>query len=198
MDELSYTGTSARPKRKIPKRLIIFIIFFIIIIALIAGIVFFVTRDSSEESSVNEQTITLPEETNEEAPVVTEEETPTPEVTEEITPSKAATPSKAPSPSGSASSTSNSSVKVAVQNGSGESGVAGTASNLVKEAGFTIASTGNADSFDYEDVTIKIKASKKSFLPDLEDSLSGDYTIGATSSDLPESTSYDALVIIGK
>lgn len=196
MDDLSYSTTPARPKRKIPKRLIIFIIFFIIILALIGGLIFFVTRDSSE-SNETEQTITLPEETQtEEQPVVTEEESPTPEETE--APTKATTPTKAPTPSGSTSSTSNSSVKVAVQNGSGESGVAGTASNLVKEAGFTIASTGNADNFDYEDVTIKIKASKKSFLSDLEDSLSGDYTIGTTSSDLPESTSYDALVIVGK
>ncbi len=196
MEEISYNTTPTRTKRKVPKRLIIFIVFFIIILALIGGLIFFVTRDSSDNSNA-EQTITLPEETQtEEQPVVTETETPTPEETE--APTKATTPTKGPTPTGSSSSNTNSSVKVAIQNGSGESGVAGTASNLVKEAGFTIASTGNADNFDYEDVTIKIKASKKSFLSALEDSLSGDYTIGTTSSDLPESTTYDALVIIGK
>lgn len=196
MDELSYSGTSARPKKKLPKRLIIFIIFFAVILALIGGLVFFVTRDSSEPAET-EQTITLPEE-NQEEPAITEEATPTPEEEEEeVTPSKAATtPTKAPT--GAASSTSNSSVKVAIQNGSGESGVAGAASEVIKEAGFTVSSTGNADNFDYEDVTINIKASKKSFLADLEEALSVDYTVGDTSTDLAETSTYDALVIIGK
>ena len=91
-----------------------------------------------------------------------------------------------------------SSIKVAIQNGSGEAGVGGVAAEVLKKAGYDVVSTGNADNFDYTDVTIQVKAAKKSALALLEDDLSTDYTIGTTSSDLPADTSYDALVIIGK
>ena len=67
----------------------------------------------------------------------------------------------------------------------------------MKAAGFTIASTGNADGTDYTDVTIRIKNSAKANLSAIEDALSDDYTIGETSTNLPENSSYDVLVIIG-
>lgn len=191
MDEISYSGAAASPKRKLPKRLILFIIFFLVIIALIAGVFYFVTRDSSETSSEQtEDALILPEDNAIEE--ITEEPTPTEEEEEETpTPTKEADEEES-------ADTSNSSGSVTVQNGSGEAGVAGKASTALKEAGFSIASTGNADNFDYEGVTIQVKNSKKSILADLEDALSKDYTISDTSTDLPESTNYDALVIIGK
>ena len=61
-----------------------------------------------------------------------------------------------------------------------------------------MVSTTNADSTDYTDVTIQIKSSKKSNLVAIEKALSSDYTVGTTSTDLPECTSYDVLVIVGK
>lgn len=192
MDEISYSGAAASPKRKLPKRLILFIIFFLVIVALIAGVFYFVTRDSSETASdQTEDALILPEDNAIEE--ITEEPTPT-EEEEKETP----TPTKKAEEDEESADTSNSTGSVAVQNGSGEAGVAGTASTTLKNAGFSVASTGNADNFDYEGVTIQVKNSKKNILADLEDALSKDYTISDTSTDLPESTNYDALVIIGK
>lgn len=194
MDEISYSGATASPKRKLPKRLIIFVIFFLIIIALIAGVFYFVTRDTSDTASETEDALILPDNSTEE---ITEEPTPTEEEEKESpTPTKAAANDDEDEEESSTSTVSSGSV--AVQNGSGEAGVAGSASTTLKNAGFTIASTGNADNFDYEGVTIQVKNSKKAILSDLEDALSKDYTISDTSTDLPESTNYDALVIIGK
>lgn len=187
MEEISYSGSRLQIKRRISKRVALFGIFFIIIVLLLGSVAYFVTRGNSQDQVT--ESITLPEESS---PEITEEEaSPTPE--ESPTPTKeeeepTAAPTEAVSGAGS----------VAVQNGSGESGVAGAAAAVLRGAGFSIASTGNADNFDYTDVTIQVKNSKKSILSDLEDALSKDYTIGKTSTDLAESASYDALVIIGK
>lgn len=188
MDEISYSGASASPKRKLPKRLILFLIFFLVIIALIAGVFYFVTKDSSDTSGDVEDALIIPEDNIEET---TEDPTPTEEEKETPTPSPADEEEEEEAETSSSGS-------VAVQNGSGEAGVAGEASTALKSAGFSIASTGNADNFDYEGVTIQVKNSKKSILSDLEKALSKDYTVSDTSTDLPESTNYDALVIIGK
>lgn len=190
MDEISYSGAPASPKRKLSKRLILFLIFFLVIIALIAGVFYFVTKDSSEAPSEPEDALIIPEDNLEE---ITEEPTPTEEEEEDQSP----TPSAAEEEDEEEADTS-SAGSIAVQNGSGEAGVAGEASTALKSAGFSIASTGNADNFNYEGVTIQVKNSKKSILSDIEEALSKDYTISDTSTDLPESTNYDALVIIGK
>lgn len=193
MEEISYSGANQPSKKRISKRVALFGIFFIIILLLLGSVAYFVTSGSApkEEDSTS---ITLTEDSEDE---VTPEEEPTEEPEETQAPSPSKAPSKAPTkaaekdvPAAEGS--------VSIQNGSGESGVAGAAAAVVREAGFTVASTGNADNFDYTDVTIQVKSSKKSILADLEKALSAKYTVGDTSTDLPESTSYDALVIIGK
>lgn len=194
MDEISYAGSSAPKKRKISKRALIFGILVIVILILLGSVAFFVTRgnDSIEEDS---SSIILPEDelTEDFSDEEVEEEE------EEVSPTKNPTSSPTPSKAEEAEEESASDeISIAVQNGSGESGVAGTASDILKKAGFAISSTGNADNFDYVGVTIQIKNSKKTSLKDIEDALSDDYTISDTSTDLSEGQSYDALVIIGK
>jgi hypothetical protein len=185
MEEISYSGGGSRIKRGLPKRFVIFGGLFLIIILLLGSAVFFIMREDSpsEETSTS---ITL-NESEEPSPEPTEEPTLTPE-DEELTPTKVPT----------GASVNKSSIKVAVQNGSGEAGVAGAGAQILRDAGYTISSTGNADNFEYEDVTIQIKNSKKSALAGIEDALSEDYTVGDTSTDLPESSAYDVLVIIGQ
>lgn len=46
-------------------------------------------------------------------------------------------------------------VKVTVLNGSGEPGLAGTAAEDLKQAGFTVTGVGNADTFDYEHSVVR-------------------------------------------
>ncbi len=192
MEEISYSGSTTPSKKRISKRVALFGIFFIIILLLLGSVAYFVTSGNAPDEE-NSTSITLEEDSGDDV-IAEEEPTEEPEETETPTPSKSPTKASAEDDE----DTPASSGSVAVQNGSGESGVAGAAADVVREAGFTVASTGNADNFDYTDVTIQVKNSKKSILADLEEALSKDYTIGDTSTDLPEATSYDALVIIGK
>lgn len=89
-------------------------------------------------------------------------------------------------------------LSVVVQNGSGIEGVAGKAANILKELGYNIASTGNADNYDYQGVTIKVKKEKGNFLDLLKKDLSKVYTVSVSSSDLASDSPTAAVVIIGK
>ncbi|MEK7451096.1 MAG: LytR C-terminal domain-containing protein [Patescibacteria group bacterium] len=89
-------------------------------------------------------------------------------------------------------------LSVTVQNGSGTEGAAGKAADILKEFGYNIASTGNADNYNYQGVTIKVKKDKANFAELLKKDLAKDYAVATTSSDLSSSSPTDALIIIGK
>ncbi len=188
MEEISYSGSNSPIRRRVSKRIALFGVFFIIIIFLIGSVFYFVTHGNTQKKET--KSITLPPTSEPEVSVTsipTTKESPTP--TTKLTP----VPTKAPQ-----SDSEKAGIKVAIQNGSGEAGVAGKASDILKKAGYNVVSTANAQNFDYKDVTIQVKAAKKGTLKLLEDDLSTNYTIGTKSSDLPADASYDALVIIGK
>lgn len=179
MEEISYSGEKPRKTKKLSKRRVLFLIFLVAILALVGGLIFFVTKKNSSsdsnkvvklEKAVKTATPTM-------SPAPTSKETPTPTI-----------------------SVQKSNLKISIQNGSGESGVAGTASTLLKDRGYTVVSTGNADSFDYKGITIRIKKSKSSFTSGLIKDLSSKYNLSASdaTSDLPETEAYDVLVIVGK
>lgn len=135
----------------------------------------------------------------------TQEPTATPEPTGKTTPTPKAspTPGKAtPTPKTSSSvdkttGLDRADLKVAIQNGGGTPGAATKASNFLKDLGYDVVSSGNADNFDYEETEIQVKATKKAFLDLLKKDLSTDYTVGSATSDLTGSDA-DALVVIGK
>lgn len=89
-------------------------------------------------------------------------------------------------------------LSITVANGSGIEGTAGKAATILKDLGYNVTSTGNADNFDYQGVTIKAKKESSKFLDLLKKDLSKEYTVSLTSSDLSPDSSTDALVIIGK
>jgi hypothetical protein len=89
-------------------------------------------------------------------------------------------------------------LSITVENGSGAEGVAGKAADVLKTLGYNIVTTGNADNFNYQGVTIKVKSDQKNFLNLLKQDLSKDYTVTASSSDFGSDSPTDALVIIGK
>lgn len=130
--------------------------------------------------------------------------TDTPVPTEELTPTPTQKPTAAPTPKSSTSSIDKTTkldrkdLSVTVQNGSGEKGVAGKVADVLKGFGYNVTSTANADNFNYSDVTIQVKSAKSDYLPVLKKDLSSDYTIGSATSDLPSSSSADAVVIVGK
>jgi hypothetical protein len=89
-------------------------------------------------------------------------------------------------------------LSIMVENGSGIEGTAGKAANILKDLGYSTISTGNADNYNYQGATIKVKKEKSDFLNLLKTDLSKTYTITASSSDLSSTSSTDAIVIIGK
>ncbi len=175
-------------KRKINKRFIYLLLGILILLLL-----FFLykTFGTSKKESINEKpAITVPVESPTETPIPTE--SPTPKLTN--TP----TPTPTINPIDKSSGLNRSKLSVTVQNGSGEAGAAGKASDILKNLGYDVVATGNADNFDYSNVSIQIKSSQSDFLSLLKKDLSTSYTIGSTSADLSSSFSSDALVIIGK
>lgn len=130
-------------------------------------------------------------------------DTPTP-TGDELTPTPTSKPTASPTPKSTTSSIDKTTkldrkdMSVIVQNGSGEKGVAGKAADILKNLGYNVTSTGNADNFNYSDVTIQVKSTKSDYLPVLKKDLSSDYTIGSSTSDLSSSSSADAVVIVGK
>lgn len=191
----SYVYESTRDSGN-KKRVILIILGVIILIALVAYAV--IATGGKGESEVeltptpviDTPTPTLPEAT----PTEEEKQTPTP--TSKATP----TPTSKTTPTPTSTSTSGlerSNLKLAVLNGSGVAGAATKMSNALKDLGYEVVSSGNADNFEYEKTEIQLKSTKKAYVEMLEDDLSSDYTIGAATSDYTGSDA-DGVVIVGK
>jgi cell division protein FtsL len=89
-------------------------------------------------------------------------------------------------------------LSITVENGSGVEGTAGKAAKILKDLGYNVVSTGNADNFNYEGVTIQVKDPQSNFVNLLKKDLANDYTVTSGTSDLAPDSSTDAVIIIGK
>lgn len=186
------------------------ILFTIITIIILAGLAFggyklFTASTSFDEEEEEEFVLepTLPP---------TQTPTPTSTISATLTPSsRRVSPTKAvstPTPSTSPKPTQNpmdkttgldrSKLTVEVLNGSGIAGSAKKAADLLTELGYSISSTGNADSYEYENTVIEVKSTKSDYLSLLKKDLSGSYTVGSSSASLSTTTNADARVIVGK
>lgn len=188
---LEATPAFAAPgKRKINKRFIYLVTAIIIILVLFFGSKLL---GSNKTQDINDVPAVLsPTDFPTSTPEPTSSETPTPTTTS--TP----TPRPTTSPVDKTSGLDRSKLSVTVQNGSGTVGAAGKAADLLKSLGYDVIGTGNADSYDYTNVVIQVKASDASFLSLLKKDLGESYNIGTNSANLSSSFSSDALVIIGK
>jgi hypothetical protein len=128
--------------------------------------------------------------------LITPTETPTPTVNPSLTPTPVVSPTI--NPIDKTSGLDRSKLSVTVQNGSGAAGVAAKGVTVLKNLGYDVLGSGNADNFNYANITIQVKSGKSDFLSLLKKDLGFSYTIQAATSDLPDSFSSDALVIIGK
>lgn len=186
---------STRSPKK--SRRLIFIIFAVI---LIGGLVFGgksflgVKKEKQDKSNI----IPTPTTQQTEFPAESLTETPIPTVSPTLEPTIAPTRKPTVNPVDQVTGLDRSTLSVEVQNGSGEIGAASKASEVLKTFGYHIVAAGNADNFDYENTTIKVKSDKGDFLPLLKKDLGFSYTIASASSDLSASSSADALVIVGK
>lgn len=183
----SYVYESARGSNNRNRVILIFVGLIILILLVVIAVV--ATGGKGDQDKSLTPTPTKPIETPTPIPTETPALTPgkgTPTPTAKITP----TPSKT-------SGLDRSLLTIAIKNGSGTAGAATKASNYLKGLGYDIVSSGNADSFDYANTTIQIKASKKAYLDQLKKDLSANYTVGSTSANLT-SGSADAIVVVGK
>lgn len=184
MEEISYANPQSTKKSRISKRLFVFGGLFIVILILLGSAIYFITRDTSPQEDEVTKSIILPDE---------DETTPTPTESTDEEGLDEDEGDTTPTPTEEAEVE----VTISVQNGSGVQGAAGEAAGVLRNAGFTVSSTTNADNTNYTDVSIQIKNSMRNQLDAIEEALSEEYTIGSTTTDLSESSSVDAIVIIG-
>jgi hypothetical protein len=171
--------------------------FVYITILIIIVIIFFLTRNMffGTKKQIEKPALT-PTPTEYQFPTDTPALSPTESVSQ---PKLTITPTvKAVNPVDSLTGLDRSTLSVEVQNGSGESGVAGKGADTLRSFGYKVLKTGNADNFDYQNTTIKVKNTKSNFLALLKKDLGFSYTVGSASADLDSSSAIDALVIIGK
>lgn len=178
-DTISFSPTSADTPKKGKNRLLVVIV----IAALLAlGGYFFYSRSQQKPKS--------------EVKVISPSPEPTAEPTEEVTPSPG--PTKKPTPTEKAEVKTATDMSLQVLNGSGEEGVATKAKEFLESKGYTNIETGNADNFDYQAVTIRIKSSMQKFLSTLQSDLKEKYTLATDSGTLSDDALFDASIIIGK
>lgn len=188
INQFNYS-TPETPKK--PKKFIYVVIFLVVIV------IFFLTKNLFFGSSKQKETAPI-------TPTPTEFQFPTDTPAPSISPTgEAEKPTSAPTtkavnPVDSSTGLDRSTLSVEVQNGSGEAGVAAKGADVLKGFGYKVVATGNADNFDYQNATIKVKSTKSNFLALLKKDLGFSYTVGSTSADLDSSSTADALVIIGK
>ena len=178
--------TLSPTKRKINKRFI-----YLVLAIIVIAIIFFAykTFGTGNNGNTNQKPA---------AATPTQEITVTPTSTPVPSSSPTVSPSTTPDPVDKATGLDRSKLSVTVENGSGEAGVAGKGSDFLKGLGYGVTGTDNADNFNYTNVTIQVKSGKSDFLVLLKKDLGFSYTIDSATSDLPDSFSSDALVIIGK
>lgn len=180
---LSNFNSSPKQPASAKKKAFIYVVLFILIIgiAIFTGN-YFLTQKVS------------PEATPSPTPTPIVEATPTPTVEPTASPSGIV----APTPTGKAAPTQvGKSLNIEVLNGSGVAGQAGKVAALLKSNGYSVGSTGNADTFDYTKTVIKIKKSKVQFASQLKADLSTDYSIDPKIQTLEETADTDAIVIVG-
>lgn len=188
-----------KPRKR--SKFIIFFIISIIIIAIFGGWRFLSSRTQKATAPA-----VTPNPTEYKLPTDGPTVHPTPETAKTAKPT--ASPTSKPTTSPTAEPTVNpvdkstgldrSKLTIEVQNGSGVVGAAKKAADILKELGYVISSTGNADNYDYTNVTIQVKSGKSNFLSLLKKDLGSSYTVGTASADLTATSSADALVIVGK
>jgi cytoskeletal protein RodZ len=185
VNQFSYNSeTQKKPKK---------FVYLIILLVVLGG--FFLIRNFFGSNKEKQTPETTPTPTEYQFPT----DTPVPSIspTAEIEKPTVA-PTKSVNPVDQSTGLDRSTLSVEVQNGSGEAGAAGKGAEALKSFGYKIASMGNADNFDYQNATVKVKSTKSNYLALLKKDLGFSYTVGSASADLSSSFSADALVIIGK
>jgi hypothetical protein len=89
-------------------------------------------------------------------------------------------------------------LRVAVLNGSGTPGAAQGTSAFLQKAGYAVISVTNAERFDYRNLTVYVKTSKKQYLPQLKKDLESYSGVGAVTASVSATIVSDVEVIVGR
>jgi len=85
-----------------------------------------------------------------------------------------------------------------IQNGSGTAGQAGAVDELLQAEGFNEADTTNADSYDYQDTEVQLKAdTPKAVYDTIERALNSDYDVKLGDA-LEEDSEFDVIIVVGQ
>ncbi len=107
-------------------------------------------------------------------------------------------PTQSPSPTPTPVAVNKESLTIEVQNGTGESGVAGKMKNFLVEKGYEgTIDTGNADNYDYTETVVKVKSTKTSIEEEIRRDLAESYTLSDEKEVLDDSSEYDVVIIVG-
>ena len=118
----------------------------------------------------------------------------TEETIESPTPFEFSSPSPESSPAGQVN---RSEAKVRVLNGSGVTGAAAALKDFLEGKGWTVDEIGNADSDDFTNTVISLKAGFANFQDTLFEDLSSDYSVEVSDDNLEATDSADIEVILG-
>ncbi len=179
-DEGDLFAVDETPSNK-PKIIAFIVVFLLLMVALGFAANYFLNK----KSIVNKQIIITPTATQ--IPIQTPTRIASSSAT--VTPASKLTPTP---------SVNKANITVQVLNGSGAPGVAGKMAATLKNLGYTVSSTGNAQSFDYANIVIEVKKSEPDILAQLKTDLNKSYTLGTASATLSSTNSTDAIVIVGK
>lgn len=89
-------------------------------------------------------------------------------------------------------------LSITVLNGSGTKGAASVMADYLTGLGYTVAKTGNADSFDYTKTTVQVAKDKSQYLSMLKDDLAKQKNAGEIDASVSADLSSGAEVIVSK
>ncbi len=123
--------------------------------------------------------------------------TPTPTEALTATPSSALTATPKATPTHGVVSSAHD-LDIQILNGSGAVGAASGVKDFLAGKGYKHLETGNADNFNYQNVTVRIKNSESKFLDDINTDLKEKYTLASGSGTLSADALFDVSIIVGK
>lgn len=115
-----------------------------------------------------------------------------------VKPTPTSTPLPTPTPTSTPAPVDRETLKIQVLNGGGVTGAASKMKKTLEDKGYTVSGTGNTDEYTYETTEIHTKPEAAGAIDLISADLKDSYTVGTTAADLPESSSYDVQVIVGK
>jgi hypothetical protein len=89
--------------------------------------------------------------------------------------------------------------RIRVENGAGQTGAAYQMRDILRDFGYKVISVGNANSFDYQDVSVRVKKDFSDFSYILDrDIRLAEYIVASSSADLSWDSEVDIVVIVGR